>query len=274
MSVVRFGASGLTDAFVFSSLAASVANVTNGPTFTFMSLFKRQVVGAWNSWFELATSADVHIIAPQMDTASTLSLWSASDQTMTGVVAGDTTSTFLGAIARSGTNTVARGHLKNITTGATTVRGNSPTQANIAALAAAGHLWLGGDSLLAEPHNADVGIYAIWDVFLSDAQFDECWANKRTSDIWQCSAGPPIALFEMTSLTPVDIAGNCTVMTTSGVPTLNAVETLESWNFDNVGVPPFTIPALRVPPSIVGAGRGGFTPGLYGPGSDRVGDMR
>lgn len=64
-------------------------------------------------------------------------------------------------------------------------------------------------------------------------------ANWRTSDLWNSAHGQPVFLSEM-NVSPasvVDLAGNASTFTATNC-TLDAAETLDSWNFDGAAAGP------------------------------------
>jgi hypothetical protein len=69
---------------------------------------------------------------------------------------------------------------------------------------------------------------------LTIAQMTECFANRRTSDIWNCSFGRPDGLWEFNAATITDLTGNGANESSRVGTTLDAAET-PPWTFDGKG---------------------------------------
>lgn len=94
-------------------------------------------------------------------------------------------------------------------------------------------LWNGTDDF-----NGWLAAVGYFNGALSLAQITECFANRRTSDIWNCSFGHPAALWEfnVAPASVVDVTGGGANWTsTTGNPTLDAAET-PPWTYDGKGV--------------------------------------
>jgi hypothetical protein len=70
---------------------------------------------------------------------------------------------------------------------------------------------------------------------LTLAQVTECFANRRTSDIWNCSFGRPAGLWQFNGSSLTDLTGNGANETSRVGATLDAAET-PPWTFDGTGV--------------------------------------
>jgi hypothetical protein len=91
----------------------------------------------------------------------------------------------------------------------------------------------------------DLVVAAIWGgKQLSAAQAAECWANNKTSDIWNNSAGHPDFLIEGNTLSLVDLAGGNTFVS-AGSATLTGAD--PAWTFDGIGSAPSAPPAIWTP---------------------------
>lgn len=111
--------------------------------------------------------------------------------------------------------------------------------------AAATMLDIGVWAATGDPANAWIGVVGWWegDMSLTDKKtLDDNW---RTSDWWSVAHGQPKFLAEMNvaAASVVDLAGNASVTSHVGT-TLDAAETLDSWNFNGTGsvaggLPPF-----------------------------------
>ena len=81
-----------------------------------------------------------------------------------------------------------------------------------------------------------VGVVAFWEGAMSDANKEALDNNWRTSDLWNSAHGQPKFLVELNVAagSVVDLAGNASSPSHSGT-TLDAAQTLDSWNFDGTG---------------------------------------
>jgi len=94
-------------------------------------------------------------------------------------------------------------------------------------------MWEEGDFF--EGH---LGVIAFWEGAMSDGNKEALDDNWRTSDWWLSAHGQPEFLmeFNVAAASVVDLAGNASSLTVIGAPTLDAGETLNSWNFDGTGI--------------------------------------
>ena len=103
--------------------------------------------------------------------------------------------------------------------------------------------WQGDD-----PYDGYMGVAAFWEGSMSQAQVEELSVNWATSDWWNNSLGNPAFLVELNvaAASVTDLAGNASSLTATGT-TLDAGETLDTWNFDGTGSGgPQTIPLNQV----------------------------
>lgn len=156
--------------------------------------------------------------------------------TATTGFSGDTQFRGVAATIAAGATGAVNLHTKNIDAGTAIARetatsSGSGSNAIDSTFAYALGQWADADDL--------AGWFAVLAVFagaLTNAQVDECFANKRTSDIWNCSAGRPKMLFELTSLTPTDLTGGgAAVILTQGPPTVDGAKDPSGWTYDGTG---------------------------------------
>ena len=147
------------------------------------------------------------------------------------------------AYSRAAGSNNGRWHGKNITTGAAAFHENGDIALADPPNAAGGYLKIGNYDLTPgtpgsaeEDFNGSLAIIAWWNANLSDAQFNELYANLRTSDLWNCSAGRPASLNELRSTTVVDLTGLMTWAAPNGA-TLTGADP-PGWNFDGLGSSP------------------------------------
>jgi hypothetical protein len=99
-------------------------------------------------------------------------------------------------------------------------------------------LWNGTDDF-----NGWIGAAAWFNGALTTTQMTECFANRQTSDIWNCSFGRPAGLWQFNaSGTITDLTGNGATETSRVGTTLDAAET-PPWTFNGTGsVTPTLLP--------------------------------
>lgn len=81
----------------------------------------------------------------------------------------------------------------------------------------------------------DIALLGIWSgVRLSDANWEDLWISKKTSDWWNNPAGQPNTLIEFTSTSPTDIGANpVSSIVVTGATATGADPT--GWTFDGRG---------------------------------------
>jgi len=82
--------------------------------------------------------------------------------------------------------------------------------------------------------DAWIGLVGWWEGEMSSANRETLDNNWRTSDWWTNAHGQPTFLAQLTTTSPTDLAGNASSLTVTGA-TVDAGETLASWNFDGTG---------------------------------------
>jgi hypothetical protein len=85
--------------------------------------------------------------------------------------------------------------------------------------------------------NGWLAVVAYFNGVLSAAQVTECFANRRTSDIWNNSFGQPAALWEfnVAAASIVDLSGNGASYVSNVGTSLDAAE-VPPWTYDGKGV--------------------------------------
>lgn len=81
-----------------------------------------------------------------------------------------------------------------------------------------------------------IGVNGWWEGDMTQANVQALVTNWRTSDLWTSAHGQPKLLAELNvaGASVVDLAGNASGITVTGT-SLDAAETLSSWNFDGTG---------------------------------------
>jgi hypothetical protein len=95
---------------------------------------------------------------------------------------------------------------------------------------------IGSGPLSSEFFDGWVGVVAWWEGAMSQANKEALDNNWRTSDLWNSAHGQPTFLCEcnVAGASVTDLAGNASSPSVTGT-TLDAAETLDSWNFDGTG---------------------------------------
>lgn len=225
---------GVDDKGQFDTLDAALqASPTAGHTVAWMG--RRNETANWTGLTSLATSGATVRMSTEFTQNDGLYFDTPTGHVTTdGSVTVTNTNTYIFVVTRpAGTGQTARYHLKNLTTG-TVTRGNfTGTLNNGSSTGSTGKLWIGTYDGVGDFANAWHGLVGIWDTAMSDAQVDELWANKRTSDWYNDTAGTPTFLTELTSSTPTDLTGSASFVSYNG--TVDAAETFAGWNFNGTG---------------------------------------
>jgi hypothetical protein len=106
----------------------------------------------------------------------------------------------------------------------------------------------------------EVALVGIWvGVRMTQAQIEELWTNKRTSDWYSHSAGTPTTLIELTSTSPTDIGANPSTLGSVTAATATGADPT-GWTFDGQGSTPpniedgFAAPAGMFSPNLIEKG--------------------
>lgn len=95
--------------------------------------------------------------------------------------------------------------------------------------------------------NGWIAAFGVWAGAINGTNEAALWTNWRTSDFYNSAHGTPVCLIEFNTATPSDLIGNATSRASVGTaPTLDAGETVGSWNFDGTGAAPAAAPKLTV----------------------------
>ena len=217
----------------FGSLSTALKNVGLG-AWTLAALTKRKSLGSWSGLIEVRYESWGFGANLELNPSDQVRADNGSNSTGTGLLLNSTAKTYLVVVSKAAGVVAPRGMVRNITDG-TTARENL-TNALSTGSSVHDPAWVnfGVWSDTSDWFNGYLGLGAVWDIALTDAQMDELWAHKKTSDFWNNSAGRPLFLSELKSTTPTDLAAGA--MFDSTTATLNSSETLEAWNFDGKGV--------------------------------------
>lgn len=236
---------GVDDRIRSTSLGSGLANLSAGNVGTLLWLFKAPSAdsdfdalgyllsgtGAGTAQWGLSINASevMQMDLPNSRTAGT----------------GFATNVFMFLVSKpAGASVTCRAHYKTAAAGAWT-HANFSGAENFATAATMLEIgaWQGAD-FFGSGHQ---GIFAAWAANFADADAEACDNNWRTSDLYNHSAGIPVSLIEMNTLTPVDI-GSSPAASLAVTGTTVSAETLDSWTFDGTGAAAAVLPSLVMPP--------------------------
>lgn len=239
MGVLQFD--GVDDRLRWTTLAGALQNVSDG-AWTVAALVKRSGLTTWDAMSYLLSGSGAGTTEAGISFGQDVG----SEEHIKVDITGEAGSSFPTAltstaspyllVASKAAGTVAprlawklgSGGLWTHENGASTV----PDQA-IATFALDIGSWQNGDFFLGW-----IGVIGWWEGAMSDANKEALDNNWRTSDWWNSAHGRPLFLAELNvaGASVVDLAGNASSLTATGT-TLDAAETLDSWNFNGIGAP-------------------------------------
>lgn len=210
--------------------------------FTIGGEVRRRAVSAWHCLVSHTTPGGTGVLTVEFDAFGNRFLIDINGSALFASTAfASTTDHLLWQITKTAGTSTPRLHVRNLTAGTTLhenfggTLGNAPT-------AAGGTVRVGefqdGDDL-----NANKGLLFAWKgVVLSDSQADENWANLRTSDIWNNTAGHPAYLFELRSRTSIpDLAGNGATLNVVNGTAEDTGDSVPGWTDDGIGATGTTV---------------------------------
>lgn len=275
---------GASDRAQFSGVSATLQNIATG-AWTIAAVFnKLSPAGTWDMLFGFWTDGapaggvdDRLWLEVQSATGSGryLTLGNSGEGSNADYGAGNIANTtpYLAVCSKAAGSALPQTSLKNLSSGTWAHAAGNVNMTDRSVLTSFGIVLCGMWTLTSgdDDFQGHLGVIAAWQgVNMDQTQRIACGTNNRTSDLYNHSVGTPHLLTELTSTAPTDLVGGWTTID-AVTATLDGAETLQ-WTFDGVGAPPFTAEAFvaRVPQ----VGGASFAPGLRGPGTDRVGDMR
>jgi hypothetical protein len=203
---------------------------------TMITVCRRETIGGWDAIFGFETVAVVSETSLEFANTNDHVLQDGLDDAR--LSGGTEVAAFqgLGSSKASGTQTpiFKSWRLSDMTVLADAAATSTTT--NGANIGSGGYIQVGRWQA-SDPFDGWIALCAAFDYQMTEAQIDECFANKRTSDIVNNSGGPPIFLTELNTLTPVDLMGGCTGAVTVSGPTLDGAVDGNGWNFDGLGAP-------------------------------------
>lgn len=216
------------------SLTTSIGGVVTTAAHTLVAVFRRNTVNSWDGIISCEGSSSNQVRTSfEASDASALS-WGTQASAVSGTTAtqANSTTTWYGAAASHGAGTASVNFVRRDLTTPGTV-GNETTAASIALSATQATKVLFGNWTGSDPYDGWIGVCAYFNLALTVAQMTECFANRRTSDIWNNSAGRPVGLWELNTSSIVDLVGTANETTRTGV-TLDATE-VPPWTYDGLG---------------------------------------
>lgn len=234
MGVLKFD--NTDDRLAWTTLASALANVSDG-AWTMAALVRRETIGGFDAIGYLLSGAGNGVTEAGMSFSSSNFIINDADgaSSTTSTALTDTTSPYMLVLSKTAGNTVARLGRKLGSGGAWTHENTAPAQPD---QSASTMLQIGVWEGVSDPYDGWIGVVAYWEGAMSDGDKEALDDNWQTSDWWNSAHGQPAFLVELNvaAASVVDLAGNAS--STSHVGTsLDAGETLDSWNFDGTGAP-------------------------------------
>lgn len=233
------------DRLRWTTLASALANTSDG-AWTMVSVLKRVGPGGFDalSYLLSGTGNGVTEAGMSFDASSHAFLDINAGNTCTSTLT-STASPYMVALSK-GAGTVAPRLGWKLGSGGAWTHENAGS--NLADQIAATILDIGVWQAAGDPANAWIGIVAWYEGAMSDVNKEALDDNWRTSDVWGSAHGTPTFCAELNvaAASVVDMASNASVTSHVGT-TLDAGETLDSWNFNGTGAAAAP-PALIVPP--------------------------
>lgn len=213
----------------------------------------------YGSYIGGATSASARSFMFAVDNAGTqTTLYDAtSNSNSTTTIVFDDRDWYVVAYTKSAGTVTPRFHFKNISKTTAAVHENgSSTNVNFPSVSG-GYLKVGNYDLTPgtpgsaeEDFLGEIGLVAWWDgTALSDAQVDELYANKKTTDWQNNSGGVPTSITQLQSTTPTDLRSLVTWVNTGSTVIQDPVA---GWNFDGVVATTVTVSMSGVLATAIG----------------------
>lgn len=244
MAAVRFQANGRIR---WSTLATALANVSDGASTMAFGPFKRGVDDSnfhGLSYLLSSTGNGVTEFGLSLNGSDLLVLDADGFSASTLAITGTTENYFIVASKAAGAGAwIYSRYVKSTTTWTHETVGTRIDQ--VAATFLDIGCWENTSDLL----NGWVGCVGYWEGAMTQANKEALVTNWRTSDLWTSAHGQPAFLTQLNTLTPTDLAGNASGINVGASLTLDAGETLASWNFDGVGG---AAPTVKTGAGIVG----------------------
>jgi hypothetical protein len=231
MGVLLFD--GVNDTIKSTSLGSGLSNLSAGNAATLLWLIKAPAGDADSDGLAYLLSgagAGTAQFGASIDNTEDIFMDLSSARTVLGTFQ---TNVYMLLISKpAGSPATCRLHWKQGAAGAWTHTNFSGTQAftTAASMLEIG-AWQGAD-IYGSGHQ---GLFAAWAANFSDANAEACDDNWRTSDLYNHAAGTPVSLIQLNTTTPTDIGSSGASSLTVNGTTLDAAETLDSWNFDGTG---------------------------------------
>lgn len=228
MGVLKFD--GTDDQLKWTTLASALSNVSDG-AWTVAVLFKHENIAVFNGLSYLHNSG-----TPVAGVSYSPSVQSWAVDIGSGVIintdANNTASPYMLVVSKGSGTVVPRAAWKLGSGGGWT---HENFNGSIANQSAATDIQIGtwDDTDFAD---AWIGLIAWWEGAMSDAHKELLDNNWATSDWWHSPHGNPAFLAELNVAagSVVDLAGNASAASHTGT-SLDAGETLDSWDFNGVG---------------------------------------
>jgi hypothetical protein len=229
---------GSNDRVRWTTLASTLANVSDG-AWTLAVLLKRGGTGGWDAISYLLSgtgngTAEAGVSFKGAATVNSLVIDVDAGQQTTNTYT-DTTSPYLIVVSKGAGSATPTVSVKLGSGGAWAASHNF--SGAVADQIAATILDIGIYQGASDPFVGHIGVVGWWEGAMSEANKQALGLNWRTSDWWNSAHGQPAFLAELNvaCTSVVDLASNASSRDCTNAPTLDAAQTLDSWNFNGTG---------------------------------------
>jgi hypothetical protein len=238
MGVLKFVQANPTPRLRFETVATSVGNLPTD-AWTFAILAKRLGTGSSDPFSYIVNNDNIPWAGLSIDTNDNPNVDVGAGSHATGSSLTSTTSPYLMVVSKTAGTTAPTISWKLGSGGAWTDETHGTALPNMVAGDGPPCEWLeiGAWAAEASGMNGWIGVVGIWSGAMSTANKKLLDDNWRTSDWWNSAHGHPVFLMELNVavVALVDLAANVSNQTSATLPTLDATETLDSWNFNGIG---------------------------------------
>lgn len=223
----------------FTSLGGGLEDLFGGPH-TIVALGRQSATGAWRQMIQGANSGRTTAYGGVGFTNSNAMVYDASRNSVNDSTTWTSTSDWIMACVTvdTGDTPDAIFHRRNHSTDSawTHINGSGSPGYVAGAPGSTGFLQI-GRWLTSDYWSGEIAVIAAWNARLTNAQLDELITNDKTSDLYNCSAGPPLLLVEMnvdeTSLVNIG-DGDADRLVPASAPSLTGADP-PRWTFDGIG---------------------------------------
>lgn len=229
MGVLQFN--GSSDRISWVTLTSTLQNVSDG-AWTMAILMKMSDLGHFNAFSYMLAGGSARVGCSYSSTSGAPFIDAGGGKNFPTDLT-STTSPYLLAVSKAAGSVAPRISWKLGSAGSWVTEDSSNTMSDTVA---SDSLEVGVWQTTADFFEGWIGVVAWWEGAMSDTNKQALDDNWRTSDLWNSAHGQPKFLVQLNVAagSVVDLAGNASGLVASGT-TLDAGETLDSWNFNGVG---------------------------------------